>query len=534
MKSLCCLLIAGLALMALPAGAAVVTVTPNPQPTDLPVGQLGLGETTLTHGWSIVTNALGWGKLCAYGPSTYQSRTGPFFAHYLDWYNDVWHPDTDFGRGAFYATCDEFKATAPRMMRDWTPSTVWLGTDTWNGTAIAGRTLGSITKMDYYSFCGKTPVRYAGLKTELGWWGKSSWWNGPQQPIQIHLTIQSPDQSTTRQLWFRPWGYNYVGDDGLTEPGSQKGRWQWFHCLDIGPGSQNKWYMPCCGTTPNCLERGWYPEGQTSSWRLMLDDSLPEGNLGQFRNWKLVASDKSPGWPDQPFSEPAYPDITVIRTDPIGTYNSTGTGKPINFFVGARVAEVQSKLDESGEQIPDTSLFLQGGNIRWVNGSYGERAQIDHFTLGFDGVDETYDFEPAPEDAPAQICASSHRSLDVLRSPTMFACNQWTGNLFRVVGKVEYVNNQWFEIEDGSKLTYLDKGYEPDYINQILPGRIRVYLPDDGFRSDPLWIGGGELVSIHGYIEPIRFAFPNPPELGRDASSPLVMWTNINNVRILQ
>jgi hypothetical protein len=519
-------LAAALALAASIAGASVVTVTPDPQPTDLPVGQIGLGETTLTHGWRIVTNALGWGKICSYGPSTYQSRTGPFFAHYLDWYHDVWHPDVNFGRGAFYATTDEFKATAPRMANDWTPSTVWLGTNTWNGTAIAGRTLGSITTMDYYAFCGKTPTRYASkYKNEDFWWEKSSWWNGPQQPIQINLTIQSPDESVTRQLWFRPWGYNFVGDDGLTEPGSQKGRWQLFHCLDIGPGSQNKWYMPPCGSSANDQEHYWYPEGTSkSSWRVMLDDSLPEGNLGQFRDWKLVCSDKSPGWPDQPFNEPAYPNITVARTYPQGTFNSTGTGYPINFFVGARVAEVL-----------DYSLFVQGTHIRWVNSSYGERTQMDHFTLGFDGVDETYDFEPAPNDPPAQICSSSNKALDILRSPTMFAANQWNGNLFRVVGKVEFINKQWFELEDGSKLTYLDTGYNPDWVHRILPGRIRVYLPDDPFCAAPDWkVALGKTVAVTGFIEPLRFAWPDPPQYGRDPNSPLMLWSNINAIETLK
>lgn len=520
MKLLFILTLAAVCATAVPAAADVITVMPDPQPTDLPVGQVGVGETTLTHGWSIVTNGLGWGKVCSYGPSTYQSRTGAFFAHYLDWYNDAWHPDTDFGRGAFYGTCDFFKGTAPIMSGDWQPSNVWLGTGTWKGASVAGKTLGSIDVMDYYSFCSKTPTRFEAKKNELEWWGKASYMRGPQQPIQLQLVIQSPDLTEMRQLWYRPWGYNFTGDDGLTEPGSQKGRWQWFTCLVARPGGEGKWYMPCTGSTPNNLEYGW------DTWTQMLDFQLPDGPLPAFRNWVLAdpaSINKSPGWDS--------------HSVPTGTVNSTGTGKPINFFMGARVSLVRQIRDTEGNPIPNTGLFLQGVDALWPNACNGMRAQMDYFTLGFSGQGtETYNFEPAADDPPAHILSCSHKSLDVLRSPTMFTCNQWTGNLFRVVGKVAHQASsatQYFLLEDGSKLTYRNSGYDPSWTVQYLPGPIRVYLPDDGFRGAPLWITEGQLVEVVGYVEPLRYAFPNPPELGRDANSPLCVWTNINNVRVL-
>lgn len=501
-----------------PANAAVVTVTPNPQPSDLPVGQVGLGETTLTHGWSIVTNALGWGKLSTYGPSTYQSRTGPFFAHYLDWYNDVWHPDTNFGRGAFYATCDEYKGTEPLLYGDFTPSTVWLGTDTWNGAPVAGRTLGSITQLDYYSFCGKTPCRYEGKKTELEWWGKHSYMRGPQQPIQLQITIQSPDRSELRQVWYRPWGYNFTGDDGLDEPGSQKGRWQWFNCLVARPGGEGKWYMPCSGTSPNSLEYGW------SNWATMLAFQLPDGPLPPFSQWVIAdpaVIPKTPGWNNM--------------TVPTGTVNGNGTGKPINFFLGARVSKIYQALDETGGTIEGTSLWLQGADIQWVNHSYGARAQIDHFALGFSGSGSvTYDFEPAADEPPAHILSASHRSLDVLRTPGMAAGNQWNGNLYRITGRVVAQSggvNQYFQFEDGSQLTYVNSGYDPLWTYQTLPGPIRVYLPNDAFRGDPWWISTGDWVTVVGFIEPLRYAYPVYP-YPREANSPLMMWTNINNLTV--
>jgi hypothetical protein len=516
MKTMHLVLAAVMLLACLPAGADTVTVMPDPQPTDTPVGQIGLGETTLTNGWSIVTNAKGWAKLCSYGPSTYQSRTGPFFAHYLDWYNDVWHGDTDFGRGAFYATTDMFKATAPIMQNDWTPSTTWLGTGTWKGASVAGRTLNSIDKMEYFSFGGKTPSRYEGKKTELEWWGKASYMRGPQQPIQLQLTVQSPDLSQKRQLWYRPWGYNFVGDDGLTEPGSQKGRWQWFNCLVARPGGEGKWYMPQTGSSASTTELGW------DTWDEMKLAQLPDGTpaLGSWVVADPANIVKSPGWNAQ--------------TVPTGCVNSNGTGKPINFFLGARVSRVNAIVDDYGQTTSDASLFLQGTNISWVNHTHGARAQVDHFTLGFSGEGtETYDFEPPSNDPAAHIMTASHRSLDLLRSPTMFAANQWNGNLYRVTGRVAAQLdsvNQYFLLEDGSMLTYTNSGYEPDYIYQTLPGPIRVYLPDDGFRGDPWWISTGDWVTVHGYLEPLRYAFPSPAGYPRDPNSPLCLWTNVSNL----
>lgn len=514
MKTLHLALAAVVLFACLPAGAATVTVMPDPQPTDTPVGGVGLGETTLTHNWSIVTNALGRAELSTYGPSTYQSRTGPFFAHYLDSYNDVWHPDTDFGRGAYYATNDMFKATAPIMQNDWTPSTTWLGTDTWKGAPVAGRTLSSITTMEYFSFMSKTPTKTGGLKNELEWWGKASWMGGPQQPIQLQLTIQSPDLSEMRQVWYRPWGYNVTGDDGLTEPGSKKGRWQWFNCL-----AQGQWYMPCTGTTPNTLEYGW------ETWGEMCSFQLPDGPLPPFGQWVLAdpaAISKTPGWNEQ--------------TVPTGTINATGTGKPINFFLGARISRVYSALDEYGEEIPNTGLFLQGGNISWCNHMNGGRAQIDHFKLGFgaEGT-ETYDFEPPLDAPPVRILSASHRAMDILRSPTMHAGNEWSGNLFRVTGRVAPQDssvNQYFLIEDGSNLTYMNCGYDPLWIHQTLPGPIRVYLPDDFFRGTPWWISTGDWVTVVGYLEPLRYAFPSPASYPRIPHSPLCLWSNINNLTV--
>lgn len=524
-------------LCTLPAsvGADVVTVLPDPQPTDTPVGEVGVGETTLTRGWSIVSNASGWGKLCTYGPSTYQSRTGAFYAHYLDWYNDAWYPDTDMGRGAFYATCHFDKGTYPRLSGDYTPSTIWLGTDQWRGESVVGKTLGSITACSYFSFMSKEPCRQEGRKGELEWWGKMSWWRGPQQPIQLQFTIESPDHTERRQVWYRPWGYNFSGDDGMTEPGSQKGRWQWFNCLYPRPGGEGKWYMPCTGTTPNTLEYGW------DAWSDFLAFQLPEGPLPPFSDWVLCMTDKSPGWDE--------------RTVPPGTINSTGTGKPINFFLGARVSLVYQRTEvrsEDGLTYPmeNTGLFFQGNpgypvmteddppepyppmNFLWPNASHAARAQVDYFTLGFNNVDETCDFEPSPSDPPAHIMAASHKSLDVLRSPLMYLCNQWNGNLYRVVGRVGFANLQYFEIEDGSKLTYLNKGYDPDWTFQVLPGPIRVYIQPEEFRGDPWWINTGAWVEVWGYVEPLRFAFPNPPELGRDGCTPLMMWTTMNNITV--
>jgi hypothetical protein len=57
----------------------------------------------------------------------------------------------------------------------------------------------------------------------------------------------------------------------------------------------------------------------------------------------------------------------------------------------------------------------------------------------------------------------------------------------------------------------------------VVKGRIRVYLQNDPFRGDPLWISTGDIVSVVGYVEPIRFWGSCP-----------IMWTNINKVTKLQ
>lgn len=578
MKSISFALLGVLAVFALPVNAAVVTVLPDPQPTDMSVGQVAVGETTLTNGWSIVTNALGYGKLCDWGPSTYFSRTmaagrnvtAPFVAGAPEV-----SPDQDLGRGAFYATCDMFKGTFPVISGDKTPSSVWLGTDQWNGSSVVGRTLGSITALDYYSFVDKVPTRFGGVPNEPDYWGKASWWNGPQQPIQLQFTVVSPDDPTeVRQLWYRPWGYNYVGDDGINEPGSKKGRWQRFNCMTWG-----KWYMPCTGITPNHIERGWEPTGGgstlKSAWQNMMEFQLPEGPQGPlppFGQWTLAGPIwKSPGWNKQ--------------TVPIGGINATGTGKPINFFVGARVSIVAMQKDAEGNYVPDTGLFLQNErSCLWPNSSYGERAQVDYFTLGFDGVSETYDFEPSPSDQPRRTVAAScglwqrvpgdvskvfpewpwRYEQPIADSPavalqpmpleTTYARTIYStpvepqmGLLYTITGRVcpqSDLYNSYFVIDDGSKLQYqtaladctfdgtqwiiTNKRWdawtspEPDS-NGIVRGRIRVYLQNDEFRTDPLWIGVNDIVTVTGFVEPMRWWGSCP-----------IMWTNINNVRKVQ
>ncbi len=527
-------LVAILALLTLPATADVVTVTPVSEIT--PVGELAVGETQLSNGWSIVTNARGWAALSTFGPSCYQSRTGPFYAHYLDWYNDVWHPDTNFGRGAFSSTCDMWVGNgvlpSPEdPAYDWyrTPSSCWLGTNTWKGAPLSGRTLGSITNMDYYSFVDKCPQR-GPAATELGWWAKPNWWNGPQQPIQLQLVVVNPAGDEIRPLWYRPWGGNYVGDDGLTEPGSQKGRWQWFKCLEARPGGEGKWYMPETGSTPNTIERGWL------TWSEMLAFQLPDGPQPAFSEWKLApdytSSElyriwKSPGW--------------NAKTVPVGGITGTGTGYPLNLFVGARITS--------------TKLFLQG-TVSWYNHMYGERAQADMLTLGFSGEGtETYNFEPAPEDKSVRTVACTLKALkDGIWDRYQFSYPDHVGDLTLpysnpaakrnflvkitgVVGDPPDNINQSFTIEDGCQLTYVDPGYDPAWNATVLPNPIRVFLPDDaltdypddpqrpGWRSAPLWLGAGDIVSVVGFVEGLRF-----PAGQEGLLDYLALWTNVNNI----
>jgi hypothetical protein len=526
MRSILLALVGLLLLATIPASAAVVTVTPDPQWTDTPVGERELGETTLTNGWSIVTNAKGWGKLSTFGPALYQARNQEGNTPIVAGDPQV-NPNQSLGRGTFYATCDMWIGGGIALPPDnpdapyWkTPSTVWLGTDTWNGESVVGKTLSSITAMEYYSFVDKCPTKFTSLKSEQGWWGKSSWWGSVQQPIQLQLTVLSPDDSEMRQLWHRPWGGNFVGDDGLGEPGSKKGRWQRFNCMTAG-----KWYIPSNGTSPNTLEYGFDDQGG-NAWSKVLSFSFPEGTYGPLSGWKLATTGKSPGWKG--------------NSIPPGSINSNGTGKPINFFVGARTNGVSQQKDSNGNIIacgfllqynppppaidPTTNKPYKPLTVSWYNHAFGTRAQIDYFTLGFNGVSETYDFEPALSDPPVRTVALTEKSLKDVLAGTL---GTKTNFLFKITGQVAPSptnQNLGFVIEDGTKLTYNDPGYSPDYINTIMPGPVRIFLPDDdpAFNQDPLWIGPGDIVSVVGMVEPLRFS-GGPSDL-------MVMWTNINKL----
>jgi hypothetical protein len=391
-----------------------------------------------------------------------------------------------------------------------TPSTVWLGTNTWKNTPLHNRTIGNITQMTYYSFVDKCPIREA-AGTEIEWWAKPNWWDGPQQPIQLQFTVTSPDGQEMRQLWYRPWGSNYTGDDGTAEPGSKKGRWQRFDCM-----TQGKWYKPQTGTTPNSVEQGW------PTWTDLLNFQEPDGPLPAYRNWKFANPTsimKSPGWDGQ--------------TDPVGDINATGTGYPLNFFVGARKTSV-------------TPLFLQGSTttIRWYNHMYGERAQIDYFTLGFlaEGT-ETYNFEPSPDEPAVQTVAMSARALKAaiwnranfqydsgLVSWPYYNPPAKMNYLVKVTGKVgdPYAQiNQSFTIEDGSKLTFIDPGFDPTWEETVRDNPIRVFLPNDAFRDDPYWINAGDIVTVEGFVEGLRF-----PAGQQGLLDYVILWTNINNITI--
>lgn len=486
MKHMLAVLTLILMMLAVAASADVVTVTPVSEVA--PVGQIELGETQLSNGWSIVTNAKGWAKLSTFGPASYFARnmSGKRF---IAGSPEV-SPDQDLGRGTFYATCD--------MSYGWqgtsgnnTPSTCWLGTDTWNGATLHGKTLGSISNLDYYSFVDKCPTRCTKGKTEMYWWADAtySFWNGPMQPIQLQLVVESPDGSEVRTLWYRPWGTNYDGDDLLDEPGSKKGRWQ-----RLRPMTQGMWYMPATGTTPNTVEQGW------ANWSTMLAFQLPDGPMPAFSQWKLADPTrigKTPGW-----------DPTTI---PPGSPTTTGTGCPLNFFVGARKTSVNP-------------LFFQG-NIKWYNKAYGERAQMDYFTLGFNAEGtETYDFEPLASDPEVQTVALAEAAL---KHPIASLDATRKHYLVKITGKVQQTTlyrNQGFVIEDGSAITYTDPGYSPNWTKTTLPGPVRIWLLDDPWNGDPLWISPGDTVTAEGMVEPLRFASA-PTDL-------MVMWTNINKLRV--
>ena len=489
--------LAALVVLACAPAQATIGVTVRPDGDQVANTWRGFGQQC-TNGWRIDTYNYGWGALCPWGGSTFNTDQVYSGRHFPG------------GYGAYYASCDFFQGT---MTTDKNPSTAWLGTDTWNGTSLVGKKLGDIDEMSYWSFTERVPQRWGGgTPAEVEWWNKNGWWGYVQQPIVLELTAEALNPNTSevekRQFWYRPDGGNYVGDDGP----KMKGQWYQWNCLTWG-----KWYSPQYDSSA----RGW--EFGYTSWDGLMNASVASALPGAayastvlFKDWTLVDPAniwKSSGWK-----------AGAGSNSPTGHPNATGTGKPVNFRVGARV------------QNPGV-MYLNGVSSMWPNESYGFRGQVDGFVLGFNGTSVAFDFEPAGNDvirtsAYAQKAAGDNivegKAIDRF---TMNTAKR--SNLFRISGKVTRSNtgtwdnskriwqNGYFVVEDGSGLTYQERWNDPgtgNWVTETRSGQMFVYLSP---RNDGLDIWNGDYVGVTGFVEKLRFT---------ESETPFCVWSTPSHV----
>lgn len=436
------------------AGAAVVTVTPDNM-----------------QGWSIEAYRQGMGAIVPYGPASYEGGT--------PWDSKENGNGTNLGRGAFYATCHPSQGCCGTTAADKTPSTVWLGTDTLgNGQSLVGIELSRITRLTYYVFVSQNPWRTAGST-----WEDWSSWRCPRQPIMVGITCVAPDGSDRRTFYCRPWGSKTIGDDNCQtyrpDGRATHGLWEYHDCLLIGrPGvAWGTWWDP------------W--ANKRYSWAEIAD---PE--TGIFRNYKLAPTSEDP-WPTG-YKSPGWD----TDTDPQGTPHScNGTGKCINLMVGARKRMV--KWPEE----PNT-----GVNWWWESAAF--RGHVDHFTIGIDGVDTTFDFEPSLSDPkPQKVLVNGDALTDPIAAggtvPSHDPEQRKTQDcfLFRAVGTATSDNAYQFTLNLASPLPYLDQyGVQHDGIRVVTWPNMHLAV-------------NGETWAVTGYIERLRFG----------TNVPLMVWTDINH-----
>jgi len=348
-------------------------------------GALRAGELVVTvspgdmQGWVLATNKGGKGELTNRGPAAFE-REQPFVAD----------DGRDLGKGAYYAALGLEGGT--------TPPTAWLGLDTFDGRSLAGVALRSITRLDYYAYNAHIPVDTANPKLWTSW---KLWWTYPRQLIQLQLTAQSPDGHQRKQFWFMPWQKYKIR-------GENSGR----HC--------KKWlrYDPIKGGAPGpVMCARWFtfgpPQQEFASW----SDVIRE-----YGDWTLVPTSQESfvngGWKSAGWDE---------KTDPPGTPACTATGTCLNFVVGAR---------------KEFAAVYDADSVRWANDYRGFEGYIDWFTLGIDGKEITYNFEPARDAAPPKIIELSAKEAAGLKPDS--------DDLVKLTGTVVDRTNAMFALDDGS------------------------------------------------------------------------------------
>lgn len=362
----CALLVAALA-AAVSAQAIVVTVTPE-----------SMG------GWAIETSLGGAASIANYGYAVAQRpayingspKPGPWIAD----------DGTNLGQGAYYAS----------LIHTGT-STAWLGLDVFNGQSLAGVPLSRIKTLFYYCLNAHLPTI-----SIAGDWSSYTWWQYCRQPIQLQITAQSPDGSDRKQFWFLPFepaGFDPGGDGSFLRGdkcGVNTNKWMGLNCINTAnstppglPSVAGYWYCPD-------------PEMAFQSWD---NPGLLPNVISQFGDYVLVPTSNDPypaGWKSAGWDD---------TTDPVGTPLCNGTGKCINFEIGARKGGAMH-------------IYMQDG-LTWTNDFNQFRGYVDRFTMGIDsngdgddldaGEKFTYDFEPSPgTPAPKTVCMTIKSSYDAV------------------------------------------------------------------------------------------------------------------------
>ncbi len=497
MKPASFFLTALLALAVLPVGATVITVTPV---TTTPTGQNSVVENQLTNGWSIVTNRFGIGELSPTGPSVAE-REHP-------WNTAEDGSGIDLGRGAFYAACD-YVGQGSLTGEDKTPSSVWLGLDTFNGQPLAGVKLSQIKSLSYWAYVSKVPTRQQDGSSPDNWDSWSQGWLYPSQPIMVQFTVRMPpalgygDFYGRVQLQYRPWSdtVNSIKGDPKYEDGL--GIWKLYDCLNSG-----RWMLSGCDKDAAMVE--------IPNWTSLLSYTvgLP-GNTCTLGECELMATTTSYSKYGADYKSPGWNGTTA----PEGWTNTSGTGKTLNFEVGARMS---------------TQLWPgETARTNWARlESIGFRGQMDWFTLGIDkngdgddadaGEKFTYNFEPAATDTRPTITYLSLKDLARGGVNTIFETKQDIHKydfLYKVSGRVtatgNLADNPWFELNDGSNISPTVRVY---------PCRI-TNVPGDFYPPSET-----EMWDACGFLEIPRW----PYTVGEPTITlPYVLWSDVGKVQRL-
>lgn len=311
------------------------------------------------------------------------------------------------GNGAFYAWLGwgggDYAST---------PYSAWIGLDKFHGVNLSGIKLSQIKKLEYTVY-------------NAGQWNQDQGGMNPRrfpgQPFMVSLNIVDPN-TNPRCLWFRPWGHRPLG----WQHWNNRRAWLTLDAInmtstpDFGraessdqwPALWYNWWFD--NATPHPKPNSVYTSfaqmcAATSSGSALFGDSTlaPTSTTYDPANGQW----KSAGWDD----------TTVPVGDP---RRSTGTGKPLNLWIGARKAVV-------------------GELGAWCTESMNFSGYVDTVTLGIDldndGVLQdsevtTFDFA-SDEPEPTQVCVCDvGKSLWSLNPPITFPYASYTPAM----------NNHWY------------------------------------------------------------------------------------------